>query len=85
MCLGKFSEQPNDFNKYLLEWSFLSGNGSSLWLHGKENSWVYFKDIWILKVVLYLDPADSCVCVGLFWMIMIKDAKWEVDTYFSAL
>lgn len=45
MCLGKFSEQPNDFNKYLLEWSFLSENGSSLWLHGKENSWVYFKDI----------------------------------------
>ena len=72
MCLGKFSEQPDDFNKYLLEWSFLSGNGSSLWLHGKENSWVYFKDIWVLKVVLYLDPADSRVSVGLFWWSWLR-------------
>lgn len=45
MCLGKFSEQPNDFNKYLLELSFLSENGSSLYFRGKENSWLYFKDI----------------------------------------
>ena len=60
------------FTEYICLTGPLSWKVFQLWFHGKENSWGFSKDIWVLQVVLNLGYNwQLSVCVEFFLNINI--------------